>query len=310
MTNPKLISIISPVYQAEETIDLLITEIDSVLDRVNLRYEIILVEDGGSDASWMKIQTHSKSDKRIKGIKLSRNFGQHRAVTAGIEFAQGDCLVILDCDLQDDPNNIEKLVEKSMEGFDIVFTKRIERKHNAIKKISSFLFNSLFIIFSDKRYDINYGSMVLLTKKVQKEYLRINDNDRLYIQLLKWLGFNQTSIPVNHRPRTYGESTYSVRKLIHLAIAGWTSNSDKLLRLSIYIGLTFSITSILSAFYIIGLYFMSGFQSGWASIFVLILFSTGLILSSIGVVGIYLGKTFVQSKSNPLFIIEDMTNLK
>ena len=151
--------------------------------------------------------------------------------------------------------------------------------------------------------------MVLLSKKVQQQYLRINDNERLYLQLLKWLGFNQTSIPVIHRPRLRGKSTYTVSMLVRLAIAGWTSNSDRLLRFSIYIGLMFSSTSIFGAIYIIWQYFNSGFQSGWASIFVLLLLSTGLVLSSIGVLGIYIGKTFKQSKANPLFIVEEEINL-
>lgn len=309
MNNLELISIISPIYKAENTIDALVSEIQSAVAPMKHAYEIILVEDGGCDKSWDIIQRYGRLDKRVKGIKLSRNFGQHQAVTAGIQYASGAWLIILDCDLQDDPKHIVDLLEKAKEGFDIVFTKRGNRQHSEFKKITAALFNLVLGLISDKRYDIDYGSMVLLSKKVQQQYLRINDNERLYLQLLKWLGFNQTSIPVIHRPRLRGKSTYTVSMLVRLAIAGWTSNSDRLLRFSIYIGLMFSSTSIFGAIYIIWQYFNSGFQSGWASIFVLLLLSTGLVLSSIGVLGIYIGKTFKQSKANPLFIVEEEINL-
>jgi glycosyltransferase involved in cell wall biosynthesis len=303
------ITVVSPVYNAENIVDELVTRTVRELQEITPDFEIILVEDGSSDDSWRKIEDQCKTTSRVKGIKLSRNFGQHYAVTAGITHAKGDVVVLMDCDLQDDPRHIQTLYNKLNEGYDIVFTKRLKRKHSLFKSITAFLYNILFTLFSDKRYDIDVGSMVMFSRKVRDEFVKIKDHDRLYIQLLKWLGFRSVYVYVEHNPRFSGKSTYSFFKLVNIAVQGWISHSDKLLRLSVYIGFVFSSISFLSIIYIVTMYFIEGFQSGWASLAVLVLMSTGLILISIGVVGIYLGKTFQQTKDRPLFIVENAINI-
>ncbi len=303
------ISVVSPVYRSEKIVDELVRRLSSSLSKITDNYEIVLVEDGGGDNSWKEIEKNCSSDKKVKGIRLSRNFGQHYAITAGLNEASGDIIVIMDCDLQDDPEHIEKLFKEFNNGYDVVFTKRIGRKHSFFKMMTAKIYNSLFKIFSDKNYDLDVGSMTMISKRVKDEFIRLKDQDRLYIQLLKWVGFRSTYVSVEHRERYEGTSTYSLSKLFVTAIQGWTSYSDKLLRLSIYSGLIISFLSLLAGMSIVLSYFLLKYQPGWPSLIVAILFSTGLILMSIGITGIYIGKIFEQTKERPLYIIDEKLNL-
>lgn len=305
----KFISVVSPVYRSEKIVDELVKRLSESLSKITENYEIILVEDGGGDSSWKKIEENCYRDKRVKGIKLSRNFGQHYAITSGLSMASGNIIVIMDCDLQDDPDHINKLLDEFGKGYDVVFTRRIGRKHSFFKMITAKIYNSLFKMFSDKNYDLNVGSMTMISSRVKDEFLKLKDQDRLYIQLIKWIGFRSTYVPVEHRERYEGSSTYSISKLFVTALQGWTSYSDKLLRLSIYTGLIISVLSLLAALSIVLSYFLLSFQPGWPSLIVAILFSTGLILMSIGIAGIYIGKIFEQTKQRPLYIIDEKINL-
>lgn len=305
----RTISVVSPVYKAEKIVDELVRRLSASLSKITDNYEIVLVEDGGGDKSWEKIEENCIKDKKIKGIRLSRNFGQHYAITAGLKEASGDIIVIMDCDLQDDPEHIGKLYNEFNNGYDVVFTKRIGRKHSFFKMVTAKIYNSLFKIFSDKNYDLDVGSMTMISRRVRDEFLKLKDQDRLYIQLLKWVGFRSTYVSVEHRERYEGTSTYSLSKLFVTAIQGWTSYSDKLLRLSIYSGLIISFLSLLAGMSIVLSYFLLKYQPGWPSLIVAILFSTGLILMSIGITGIYIGKIFEQTKERPLYIIDEKLNL-
>lgn len=309
MNPERSISVVSPVYRSEKIVDELVKRTNESLSQITGNYEIILVEDGGGDNSWKKIEENCSRNKKVKGVKLSRNFGQHYAITAGLSQASGEIIVIMDCDLQDDPEHIKKLFDEFNKGYDVVFTKRIGRKHSFFKMVTAKIYNYLFNIFSDRNYDLNVGSMTMISKRVKDEFLKLKDQDRLYIQLLKWIGFRSTYVSVEHRERYEGSSTYSISKLFVTAIQGWTSYSDKLLRLSIYSGLIMSIVSLLAGLSIVLSYFLLKFQPGWPSLIVAILFSTGLILMSIGIAGIYIGKIFEQTKHRPLFIIDEKLNL-
>lgn len=302
------ISIVSPVYNAENTLDELVKEIKGVLGSNGRPFEIVLVDDGSRDDSWASIEALCKDHKEVVGVKLSRNFGQHQAVTAALQEATGECIIIVDCDLQDDPDHFKLMLEKYEEGYDIVFTKRIKRQHSLFKKLTAIVYNRLFSIFGDSEFDLDYGSLTLLSGKVRNEFLKVSDQDRLYIQILKWLGFNSTVVHVEHRKRHKGRSNYSPAKLIKIAIQGWTFHSSKLLNLSIISGLTLSLLSFVAIAYIVIMYFSQGYRPGWTSVFVGILFSTGIIQLSIGIVGIYIGKIFKQVKARPLYIIEKRLN--
>ena len=172
-------------------------------------FEIVLVDDCGPDNSWEVIKDQASIHSFVKGIRLSRNFGQHYAISAGIKKAKGDNIVLMDCDLQDNPKDIIKLLNEREKGFEIVFTKRLKRKHGIFKSFNSFLYNKLFTIFSEKKYNVNAGSLVLFSKKVAREFNKLEEKDRLYIQLLKWVGFKTTTIEVEHNERYEGKSNYN-----------------------------------------------------------------------------------------------------
>ena len=305
-----MLSIISPVYKAEETINELVRRIEQNVIKITTDYEIILVEDGSPDNSWEIIKELALKNNKVVGLKLSRNFGQHKAVRAGLHEAKGNWLVILDCDLQDDPAYIFQLLDEAKKGNQIVFTKRLNRKHNLFKKLSGKIYNLLFGLMADKKFDVNTGSLVLFSDQVKKELLKLTENDLLYIQMLKWIGFKSSIISVEHSKRHHGESSYNIYKLLNLAINGWITHSTKLLKLSIYVGLSLSVISFICAgFVLYGTFFMN-YQVGWPSLFIAILFSTGVILISLGILGLYIGNTFNQVKRRPLYIIEKKTNQK
>jgi len=309
--NPYL-SVVSPVFLAEGIVDELVKRITEEVSKITQDFEIILVDDGSSDQSWHKIKENCEADKRVKGVKLSRNFGQHYAITAGLEKSQGDYVVVMNCDLQENPKYIHKLLDKAKDGNDIVLTIHKNREHGIIKNIFSRVFYSVFnFLVGNKnlRGVAQYGALSLITRKVAKAFSDFNDYHRHYIFTILWFGFSKTEIMVEHEQRYSGKSSYSFNKLIILAVDGIISQTEKLLRYSIYTGFSFAIIGFIAIIYIVLLYFYQGFQSGWASIIVLIIFCTGLILISLGIVGVYIGKIFEQTKDRPLYLIDKTINL-
>lgn len=307
-----LISIVSPVYMAEKIIPELVKRIKEEVSKITEHFEIILVEDCGADDSWHCIEEEGKKDQRIKGIKLSRNFGQHHAITAGLSYAQGDYTVIIDCDLQDNPKYILDLYNKAVEGNDIVYTIKKSRKHSFFKNVTAIVFNRIFNYLSENKTskaDKNVGAFSMLSKKVVNSFLMIKDTHRHYLMVLRTLGFQNAYIEIEHENRFEGKSSYSFSKLMKHAINGITSQSDKLLRISVSVGFAMFCLSILWAIYILYKYFTTGLMSGYTSTIVVQLLGTGLILISIGITGIYIGKIFEQTKNRPLFIIDKYSNL-
>lgn len=304
------ISIVSPVYKAEEIIDELVKRIIESVSSITNDFEIIFIEDCSPDNSWQKIQENCKKDKRIKGIKLTRNFGQHYAITAGLEASTGNYVVVMDCDLQDDPKYIPNLYKKIREGFDIVYTRITRRSHSILRNFYSKLFSIFFNWLSDNNFSQdNVSAFSMLSRKVVEAYCKVSDSQRHYLMILRWLGFKHTYIDVTHKKRYFGKSSYTFFKLCHHAINGIISQSDKLLRISIALGLGFSFLSMTLIAWLIAMYFINGFKEGWTSVVVLILFSTGLVLISVGILGIYLGKTFEQVKNRPLYLIDEKINM-
>ncbi len=306
---PVLISIVTPVYRAENIIDELVRRIEEATKTITDDFEIILVEDGSPDNSWRKIIENCSKNKFVKGIKLSRNFGQHYAITAGLEASCGQYAVVMDCDLQDNPKYIPELYKKALEGNEIVYTHKIKRKHSFLKNISARFFFAMFNWLSNsKNANANVGSYSMLSRKAVNDFLKIKDFHRHYLMVLRWLGFTNSYIIIEHEKRFAGNSSYNLYRLIKHAINGITSQSVKLLYISITIGILFFLFSIAMAAYLVFMYFESGYKAGWTSTILLMLLSTGLILMSIGITGIYIGKIFEQVKDRPLFLIEKKIN--
>ncbi|MBW0177685.1 MAG: glycosyltransferase family 2 protein [Sediminibacterium sp.] len=298
---------------ADAIVDELVSRISDSVQRISEKYEIVLVEDGSSDQSWKKIKSNCYKDSRIKGVRLSRNFGQHCAITAGLKIATGNCVVVLDCDLQDDPIYIADLVKRHKEGFDVVYTRRKKRRFGLIKNLFTRLFYKIYnYLVSDvfaKGTDL-VGGYSLISRKVVNAYLEVGDYRRQYLMIIKWLGFRHSFIEIEHAERHSGRSSYSVKKLIQHGIDGITSHSVKLLNLMTYFGFLLSSLSFIAGITLIISYLYTPFQAGWTSIFVLILFIGGIIISCVGVCGIYIGRIFEQAKGRPMYLIDETINVE
>ena len=301
-----MISIVSPVYRAEKILPILVSEINLVMERIGEDYEIILVDDRSPDNSWEVMKVLSSQNPRIKSIRLSRNFGQHSAIFAGLTKTKGDWVVVMDCDMQDQPKEIAKLYKKALEGYDIVLGQRENRKDKFRKKLSSKLFYKVFNYLSGGQFNNEIGNFGIYKKKVIDSILNINDYIKFFPLFINWVGFRNISIPIEHGEREEGKSSYSISRLLKLAFNVIISFSDKPLRLFINFGLGISILS-----FILGIYYLylsithKITQPGFSSLILSIWFLSGIIISCIGIVGVYLGKTFDQAKNRPTFIIDE-----
>ena len=301
-----MISIVSPVYRAEKILPILVSEINLVMERIGEDYEIILVDDRSPDNSWEVMKVLSSQNPKIKSIRLSRNFGQHSAIFAGLTKTKGDWVVVMDCDMQDQPKEIAKLYKKALEGYDIVLGQRENRKDKFLKKLTSRLFYKVFNYLSGANFDNNVANFGIYHQKTIKSILDMKDYVKFFSLFINWIGFKSVSIPIEHGEREEGKSTYSVGRLFKQAFNVILSFSDKPLRLFINFGLSISVLS-----FIVGIYYLylalTGkiAQPGFSSLILSILFLSGIIISCIGIVGVYLGKTFDQAKGRPTFIIDE-----
>lgn len=304
------ISIVSPVYMGERLVAELVLRLKNVLQSISPNYEIILVEDGSPDKSWNAIVSACKADSKVKGIKLSRNFGQHYAITAGLKAATGDWIVVMDCDLQDQPEEIPRLYQKTEEGYDIVFAQRKSRQDGFLKKLSSRIFYSLFGYLTDTKQDSSIANFGIYKREVIQAVLAMNDYIRYFPTMVQWVGFDKTQIDVSHSMRKEGKSSYSWRALIRLATRNIIAFSDKPLRLALNFGFGMSALSVLIALIYLYLY-ISGkiLVVGYASIIISITFLSGLIIMTLGIMGTYLGRTFDQVKQRPNYIVHKQLNI-
>lgn len=304
------ISIVSPVYLGQKLVPKLVERIKKSMSIISDNYEIILIDDGSPDNSWEAIQKACENDVYVKGIKLSRNFGQHYAITAGLKSAQGEWIVVMDCDLQDQPEEIGRLLEKTNEGFDIVYAQRKIRQDGFFKILSSKVFYKVFGYLTDTTQDHSIANFGVYHKNVINAVLSMNDYTRYFPTMIQWVGFNSTKVLVEHSPRMEGSSSYSWRKLTKLALDNIIAFSDKPLRLTIKLGFGLSILS-----FITGLIYLYQYSTGrikvmgYTSIIVAITFSSGLIISTLGLIGLYLGKTFDQTKQRPTYIVGETVNI-
>ena len=302
------LSIVSPVYRAEKMIDELVNRLTTELSKITNDYEIILVDDCGPDNSWQKIEERSAKDARVKGIRLSRNFGQHHAITAGLDFSTGEWIVVMDCDLQDRPEEIINLYTEAQQGFDIVFARRIDRQDSFIKRKSSQFFYAVFSYLSGIKQDGTIANFGVYSRKVIDAVNSIREPMRAFSPMARWVGFNKTHLDVIHAERFEGKSSYNWEKLINLALDIAISYSDKPLKLVIKTGLCISFLSVLYVLYALFAYFTGIFKvKGYTSLIVSIWFLAGLIIFILGVIGLYLGKTFEGVKNRPLYLVDKKT---
>jgi len=302
------ISVVVPVYKAEGCLDELYCRLKNTLEVISTDFEIVLVEDCGGDRSWEIIAVLAGQDCRVKGIQFSRNFGQHYGITAGLDFSDGDWTVIMDCDLQDRPEEILGLYTKALEGYDVVLAKRRHRKDAPIKRLTSWLFYKVFNYLADLKYDPEVGNFRIISRKVVDNFRLIRERSRFFGGLVDWMGFPTVSIEVAHDYRVSGKSTYTFAKLWKLATETIIAYSDKPLRLSVKFGF---IISILALIYGCCIFFHAlvygSVVSGWSSLIVSLYFLSGIIIANLGIIGIYLGKAFDETTRRPLYIVRATT---
>lgn len=302
------ISVVIPVYKAESCLDELYQRLKTNLESITTEFEIILVEDCGGDNSWQVIERLVAADARVRGIQFSRNFGQHYGITAGLDYCQGDWVVVMDCDLQDRPEEIPRLYAKAQEGFDIVLALRGTRQDSLLKRISAWFFYKIFSYLADIKYDGDSGNFRIMSRKVVTNFCQMREQLRFFGGLMQWMGFPTTSIEVKHEARLVGKSTYTFSKLWKLSTDTIIAYSDKPLRLSIRLGFLMAIASFSYGAYFLGRALLYGTEvQGWTSLIVSLFFIGGIIISILGVIGIYLGKTFDEAKGRPLYIVRRVT---
>lgn len=299
------LSIVSPVYRAELVLEELVDRISKSIPSDFTSHEIILVDDYSPDNSWSKVVEISKKNRNVKGFKLSRNFGQHYAITAGLNQVTGDYIVVLDCDLQDQPEEIEKLFKKAKEGFDVVLARRYNRQDSFFKKIVSKLFYKTLGYLTGSKQDETVANFGIYSKKVIQQVINLQEKIKYFPTMVKWVGFPTAYVNVEHASRSEGKSNYNLKKLLNLALDIILSYSDKPLRLIIKFGLTIAFVSFLMVIYVVYSKITGQLNvSGYASLLSSIWFLSGCILTTLGIVGLYIGKTFEGVKNRPSYIIE------
>ena len=303
------ISVITPVYNCNASICTLYKRLKESLEKINPDFEIIMVNDASPDGAWETIKEIAGKDKRVKGINLSRNFGQHYAITAGLEHCRGEWVVVMDCDMQDQPEEIIKLYNKALEGFDIVLAKRINRQDGFFKRKFSHLFYKLLGYLTETEQDSSIANFGIYSKNCIQAVISMKDNLRYFPAMVRWVGFNVETIDIVHSERFFGKSSYNLNKLLKLGIDVIISFSDKPLRITIKTGLAISVISLILAIYFLIKYFLGKVEiMGWISTIISIWLLAGIIIIILGIVGLYLGKTFEKVKNRPNYIIKEILN--
>jgi glycosyltransferase involved in cell wall biosynthesis len=300
------ISVVSPVYGCKSCLNDLYARLLISLEKITSDFEIILVNDGGPDNAWPLIKEISQKDNRVKGIDFSRNFGQHYAITAGLEYATGEWVVVMDCDLQDQPEEILKLYTKSQEGYDVVLAQRYLRQDSFFKKMFSKLFYKTLGYLTETGQDSSVANFGIYHKNVITAILSMRDSIKYFPAMVKWVGFRSIGIPIEHAEREIGSSSYNFKRLFKLAIDTILSFSDKPLRLTIKFGFIISLLAFIFAIVELILSFTGNISvTGWASLIISIWFLSGIIIIVLGVVGLYIGKTFDRVKDRPVYILRE-----
>ncbi len=302
------ISVVIPVYGCRAALPELYRRLSIVLRKLADDYEIILVNDNCPQNSWEVIEQICQRDTHVKGIELSRNFGQMKAILAGLDIASGDWICVMDCDLQDRPEEIPRLFDKAMEGYDVVFARRLVRKDGVLKVLLASAFYKVYQFATDGSYDGAVCNFSIVKKNVIENYCKMREQHRGYVMYLRWLGFKQAVVDVEHDERFEGKSSYSLKKRINMAIELLTSQSDKVLRFFVGLGFCMSFAAFLLIILLVVYRFTANVSIGWTSLIATNILVGGIIIMVVGVVGLYVGNTFMQTKGRPLYVVRQILN--
>ena len=306
MISPK-ISLVCPLYNEEENVSSFVSRTASVLQSIDVSYEIICINDGSSDDTLQALINSKSENPNLRILNLSRNFGKEAALTAGIMAADGDALIPIDADLQDPPELILDLIREWEKGFDVVLARRSDRKSDhPAKRVSAGMFYQFHNLISKNKIPDNVGDFRLISRRVADEIRKLPENQRFMKGLFSWVGFKTTSIDYQRAPRFAGHSTFNAWQLWNFALDGLTSFSTAPLRLWLYLGLFFSFSAFLLGAYIVyNTLFFGVVVPGYASMMVVVLFLGGIQLTSIGILGEYIGRIYLETKRRPSFIVEN-----
>lgn len=300
------LSVVVPVLNEETLIQELASRITLNCEKITNDYEIIIIDDGSTDKTWENILIAFSLNNKVKGLKLSRNFGHHYALTAGLNETTGDWIVVMDGDLQDRPEVIPELYQKSQEGYDVVFVSRKNRPEAIYYRILQKLFYRLLRSLSGVNFDSSQANFSIISRKVVEAFKSFPEYARFYGTTIMWLGFKRTKIFADHGKRFSGKSSYTFKKRFLLASDIILSFSERPLKFAIGVGIMLSTGSLMAATWIIFAAVTSGYSvTGWTSIIVSIFFFSGVILVFLGIIGIYLGRVFQEVKRRPLYIVSD-----
>lgn len=300
-----MISVVVPVYRCGDTLPKLHARLVTTMQKLNQTYELIAVNDASPDDAWVVMQQLVDKDPQVRAINLSRNFGQHNAITAGLQHCTGDLVVIMDGDLQDQPEEIVKLYQALTPDITAVLGRRQLRHDNLVKKLSSRCFYACLGYLTDTTLDPTIANFGIYRRKLITTILAMPEQMRFFPLMVRWVGFKTTAIAIDHAERTSGQSSYSISQLLHLAFGVITAFSDKPLRLTIKIGAGISCLSFLYAIYIlVRVAFGLSLVPGWASVIISIWFLSGLMIMLLGMIGVYIGRIFDQVKGRPLYVID------
>ena len=302
------ISVVIPVYGCRDALIELYKRLSSTLVQLTDDYEIIMVNDSCPQNSWEIIEELCRMDFHVKGIELSRNFGQMKAILAGLDYSTGDWIVVMDCDLQDSPEEIIRLYNKAQEGYDVVFARRKERKDNPIKVFLANLFYKIYEFSTNGIYDGAICNFSIAKRNVIENYCRMREQHRGYVMYIKWLGFRQAVIDVEHNERYAGKTGYTLKKRINMAIELLTSQSDNILKFFVGFGFSISLISFITLIALVIYHFWSDVTIGWTSSIATTVLVGGIIVMVMGVVGIYVGNIFMQVKERPLYVVRQILN--
>jgi dolichol-phosphate mannosyltransferase len=303
------LSVVVPSYRGKAILPLLYERTRKALDSWCPDWELILINDASPDNDWEIIKKLALNDKRVKGIDFSRNFGQHYAITAGIEKASGEWIVVMDCDLQDQPEEIEHLYNKAQEGFDIVLARRKERQDNFVKRLFSNMFYNVLGYLTGTEQDSAVGNFGIYHCRVIQAILSMGDSMRYFPTMVRWVGFRLTKLDVVHAERAIGKTSYNFHRLVNLALDVMLAFSDRPLKLVVKTGFWISFFAVLFAFYNFIRYFAGDIKiEGWTSLIISLWFLSGLIVFVLGIIGLYVGKTFEKVKERPRYIIRESIN--
>jgi glycosyltransferase involved in cell wall biosynthesis len=300
------VSVVIPVYRCVECIGALHERLTRTIRDLGVTYQIVFVDDRSPDEAWPLLADLARSDDAVQALRLSRNFGQQAAITAGLARSSGRWTVVMDCDLQDPPELIPRLYAKAQEGHDVVLARRKNRSHSVFRLLAARIYFAFLRIFLKTPIDSGFGAFSIVSSKARSAFLRVPDADRHYVPILLWIGFEQTSIEFEQEERYAGKSSYSLAALIRLALSGIFFQTASLLRWIIYLGFLFAFLGVCLAVYFVISYFWFEPYPGWTSLAVLILLTSGMIIASTGISGLYVGMIFKQVKNRPIFIVDEV----